>query len=86
MGGFVDGLSDDIFMETLVNNLKNDVVSYQNFICKTIKNSSLTMSTELVRLKKDYERNTDEIFSLENKLDKIQDLKMRSKLENSKKF
>jgi hypothetical protein len=86
VGGFVDGLSDDIFMETLVNNLKNDVVSYQNFICKTIKNSSLTMSTELVRLKKDYERNTDEIFSLENKLDKIQDLKMRSKLENSKKF
>jgi hypothetical protein len=85
-GGFVDGLSDDIFMETLVNNLKNDVVSYQNFISKTIKNSSLTMSTELVNLKKDYERNTDEIFTLENKLDKIQDLKMRSKLENSKNF
>jgi hypothetical protein len=38
VGGFVDGISDDIFMETLVNNLKNDVVSYQNFISKTIKN------------------------------------------------
>jgi hypothetical protein len=44
------------------------------------------MSTELINLKKDYERNTDEIFALENKLDKIQDLKMRSKLENSKIF
>ncbi len=86
MGGFVNDLSDDIFMETLVNNLKNDVASYQNFICKTIKNPKLTMSTELSRLKKDYEWNTDEIFTLENKLDKIQDLKMRSKLENSKNF
>jgi hypothetical protein len=38
IGGFTNELSDDIFMETLVNNLKNDVVSYQNFICKTIKN------------------------------------------------
>ncbi len=85
-GGFRDGLSDDIFMETLVNNLKNDVVSYQHFISKTIKNSTLVMSTELARLKKDYERNTEEIFSLENKIDKIQDLKMHSKLETSKNF
>ena len=44
------------------------------------------MSTELSRLKKDYETNNDEIFALENKLDKIQDQKMRSKLENSKNF
>jgi hypothetical protein len=44
------------------------------------------MSTELANLKKDYEQNIDEIFALENKLERIQDQKMSSKLENSKNF
>jgi hypothetical protein len=73
-------------METLVNNLRNDVVSYQTFISKTIKNTSSETLTKLADLKHDYERNVNEIIELENKLDRIQDQKLRSKLESSKNF
>jgi hypothetical protein len=83
-GGFTENLSDDIFMETLVNNLHNDVVSYQTFISKTIKNTSSETLNKLADLKHDFERNVNEIIELENKLDRIQDQKLRSKLESSK--
>jgi hypothetical protein len=39
LGNFSGDVEDDIFMETLVNNLKNECVSYQTFICRTIKNT-----------------------------------------------
>jgi hypothetical protein len=79
-------LSNGGFTETLVNNLLNDVVSYQTFISKTIKNTSSETLTKLADLKHDYEPNVNEIIELENKLDRIQDQKLRSKLESSKKF
>jgi hypothetical protein len=85
-GGFTENLSDDIFMETLVNNLRNDVVSYQIFISKTIKNTSSETLNKLADLKHDFERNVNKIIELENKLDRIQDQKLRSKLESSKNF
>jgi hypothetical protein len=72
-GGFTENLSDDIFMETLVNNLHNDVVSYQTFISKTIKNTSSETLNKLADLKHDFEWNVNEIIELENKFDRIQD-------------
>jgi hypothetical protein len=85
-GGFTENLSDDIFMETLVNNLRNDVTSYQTFISKTLKNTSSETVNKLTVLKNDFEQNANEIIELENKLDRIQDQKLRSKLESSKNF
>jgi hypothetical protein len=38
-GEFIDGIGDDLFMETLVNNLKNGCRSYQVFINRTISNT-----------------------------------------------
>jgi hypothetical protein len=85
-GGFTDNLEDDIFMETLVNNLKNDCVSYQTFISRTIKNTISSSIRQLDDLKQDHRTNQDAIFELEKKLNRIQDRKMRSKLEGSKNF
>jgi hypothetical protein len=85
-GGFKDNLGDDIFMETLVNNLKNDCVSYQTFISRTIKNTISCSIRQLDELKQDHRANQDAIFELEKKLNRIQDRKMRSKLEGSKNF
>jgi hypothetical protein len=86
VGGFADNLGDDIFMETLVNNLKNDCVSYQTFISRTIKNTISSSIRQLDNLKQDHRTNQDAIFKLEKKLNRIQDRKMRSKLEGSKNF
>jgi exonuclease III len=62
VGGFADNLEDDIFMETLVNNLKNDCVSYQTFISRTIKNTISSSIRQLDNLKQDHRTNQDEIF------------------------
>jgi hypothetical protein len=85
VGGFADNLEDDIFMETLVNNLKNDCVSYQTFISRTIKNTISSSICQLDNLKQDHRTNQDAIFELEKKLNRIQDRKTRSKLEGSPK-
>jgi hypothetical protein len=85
-GGFTENLSVDIFIETLANNLRNDVISYQTFISETIKNTSSETLNKLTVLKNDFERNANEIIELENKLNRIQDQKLRSKLESSKNF
>jgi hypothetical protein len=86
LGNFLDGIEDDFFMEALVNNIKNECVSYQTFICRTIKNTISSSNRQLDDLKKNHVANQDAIFELENTLNRIQDRKMRSKLENSKNF
>ena len=85
-GGFTENLNDDIFMETLVNNLRNDVVSYQTFISKTVKNTAKETVNQLIDLKKNYDLHVDEIIALENRLDRINDHKLRAKMETSKNF
>ncbi len=68
-GGFTGGLEDDIFMETLVNNIKNESISYQAFINRTIKNSLAQMHASLEDLKINFQQNSKAIFELERKLD-----------------
>jgi hypothetical protein len=63
-GGFANNLEDDIFKETLVNNLKNECVSYQTFISRTIKNTLSQSLRKLDTLKLDHQANQDAIFEL----------------------
>jgi hypothetical protein len=79
-------LTDDFFMETLVNNVRNDCVNYQIFVGRTIANTLTVSRTELNELKKNYEVNHAEIFEIEKKLDQIQDTKLRAKLECTRNF
>jgi hypothetical protein len=85
-GRLSNGTGDDIFMEVLVNNLKNECISYQAFMNKTIKNSIAQIIANLNTLKKNFSANAEEIFSIERKLDQIQDWKLRAKLENTRNF
>jgi hypothetical protein len=85
-GEFIEGVGEDLFMETLVNNLKNDCISYQVFINRTISNTVNNIEARLTLLKNDYETNCTEIFTLEKKLDGIVDAKMRSKLESNRNY
>jgi hypothetical protein len=62
VGGFSDNLEEDIFMETLVNNLKNDCVSYQTFISRTVKNTISSSIRQLDNLKQDHRMNQDAIL------------------------
>jgi hypothetical protein len=74
-------VDDGLFLETLINNIRNDVVGYQNFIEKTKKKSLIMLKDKIERLKKDFNANTDEIHELECKLNVRIDLHMRSELE-----
>ncbi len=73
-------------METLINNIRNECIGYQLFIAKAPANSVLNLGKRLAELKNDYSLNQDEIFSIENKLEKIRDENMRTKLESAPDF
>jgi hypothetical protein len=85
-GGFKDGLKDDIFLETLINNIRNKCVSYQIFLSKTVSNSNSYIMESLKKLKANYVENESKIISLEKKLDEIIDNKLRNQLEATNNF
>jgi exonuclease III len=85
-GDFKDDLADDIFLETLVNNIRNECVSYQIFLSKTVMASTKKITDQLKNFKQDYEANETEITSLEKKLDEIIDNQLRNRLEATKNF
>jgi hypothetical protein len=85
-GGFKDDLADDIFLETLINNIRNECVSYQIFLSKTVTASTKKITDLLKNLKLAYEANEAEITSLEKKLDEIIDNQLRNRLEATKNF
>jgi hypothetical protein len=85
-GGFKEGLEDDIFLETLVNNIRNECVSYQIFLSKTILDSTGKIMGLLKEQKANYVGNKSKIIPLEKKLDKIVDNKLRKQLEATSNF
>jgi hypothetical protein len=86
LGNLIEGVGEDLFMETLVNNLKNDCVSYQVFINRTVSNTVANIESRLNLLKDNYDLNCTEIFNLEKKLDGINDAKLRNKLEGNRNY
>jgi exonuclease III len=85
-GAFKDNITDDIFMETLVNNIRNECISYQIFLSKTSSETVSNLTKELGRLKQDFDANQNRIITLEKRLDEIADFKLRSKLEATANF
>jgi hypothetical protein len=85
-GGFSDNISDSLFMETLINNLRNEVISYQTFLARTVKESTSSMTKKLLELKADYVGNQAQIDNLQKKLDSIVDSTLRCKLEATSNF
>ncbi len=85
-GGFREELTDDIFLETLINNIRNECISYQIFLAKTILASTKHITDKLKVLKTSYVANEAEINSLEKKLDEIVDNQLRNRLEAPQNF
>jgi hypothetical protein len=85
-GTYRDGLTDDIFMETLVNNIRNECVSYQIFLAKQSNITVKSLQAKLSELKSNFNENHPEIIRVEKRLDEIADYKLRSKLEATANF
>jgi hypothetical protein len=76
----------DVFMETLINNLRNDVISLQIFIQRTIKTNKHEMTAQVADLEKDYGLNSEKIFELEEKLNSISHSEILNKIEGCRDF
>jgi hypothetical protein len=79
-------MEDDAFLELLMNNIRNEVISYQSFINKTINANVKKISDELAALKKNYVLNFEKISELELKMREINDIKVSSILEKNSNF
>jgi hypothetical protein len=72
----------DLFMDVLVNNIRNDACSYQSFFIRE-KNSEFNLAVKkLANLKTNFSENFEQILVLEKKLNMIKDAEMRAELEN----
>jgi len=65
IGAYKDNITDDIFMETLVNNIRNECIFYQIFLAKTSTETVSNLTKELSRLKQDFDVNQNRISTLE---------------------
>jgi hypothetical protein len=74
----------DIFFETLIGMIKNDLISYQAFTFKKEREQLYELKNNISRLKAtDNYENFDEIFRLEHRLDAIMDKIMKSEIEKN---
>ncbi len=84
--GIPISVDDDDFLELLMNNVRNEVISYQSFISKTVNKSLKTLTEKIKLLKHDYVQNITEISELESRLREINEIKINSILERNKNF
>jgi hypothetical protein len=61
-------VSPDLFMEALLNNVKNDTISHQSFIRKRRKEKISWLNKNISELKEDYDLNADLIKQRESEL------------------
>jgi hypothetical protein len=76
----------DVFFETLMNNLRNEVCSHQTFMRKAKFKKIESTKNKLVELKKDYTANSVRIQETEQILNNLIDMEMRSELFKYKHF
>ncbi len=70
------GMPDDTFLDYLVNNIRNEVISYQSFISKKINESYNSLLVKLEQLKSDSVTNLQDISDCELKLREINEIKI----------
>jgi exonuclease III len=76
----------DLFLDVLVNNIRNEIISFQSWAHKAnnIKKSSLIKTLD--SLKQDYLANGAEIADLESSLNELVDNELKNKIKNMKLF
>jgi hypothetical protein len=76
----------DIFLETLMGNIRNTLISFQAWINKISNSRINAINKTLSSLKKDYQVNCNEIFRLERDLAEIRDAALTQKIQEIKLF
>jgi hypothetical protein len=79
-------ICDDLFLECLVNSMRNEIVSYQTFLKKATHTQKKNLMTRIENLKETSVPGSDMILELERILNRQLDLEMRTELENSSNF
>jgi hypothetical protein len=76
----------DIFLEVLMSNIRNTLISFQAWVNKTKSAKVCALNRSLSLLKADYTLNCDEIFRIESELSIIRDHELSSKIKEIKLF
>ena len=79
-------IEDDVFIEILINGIKNAVISHQSFISKIVEQSRKNLVKKLANLKLNVFENFDEISRLEIELRNINEIELNSELEKKPEF
>jgi hypothetical protein len=79
-------MEDDVFLEYLVNNIRNEMVSYQSFIFKKVDESYENLVSKIENLKKNAILNQNLISEYELKLREMNEIKINAVLEGNPNF
>jgi hypothetical protein len=79
-------ITDADFMEVLINGIRNEVISYQAFIFKTIAYSRTCLEKKIQNLKKNMNLNFEQISRLELDLRNMSETEINSELEKNPNF
>jgi hypothetical protein len=84
--GLAHNIEADTFLEYLLNNIRNEVISYQSFISKIVNQSLKKLVERITNLKENFVANFETISDLELKLCEINENKVNAILEKKQKF
>ena len=79
-------IDDDLFLEYLINNIRNDIVSYQTFIARTFNLTKNTLINQLNICKSQQAFDPDLMRELEQNLNLITDLEVKNEFEKFRNF
>jgi hypothetical protein len=79
-------MEDDGFLEYLVNNIRNEIVSYQSFIFKKVDESYENLISRIDNLKQNAIQNQTLISECELKLHEMNEIKINAVLEGNPNF
>ncbi len=77
---------NDIFLEVLLGNIKNAVLSFQSWIRKTKNIRKNALVKRVNTLKENFKCNANEIFDAETELNQLAEVEIRAKIETMKLF
>ena len=79
-------VENDLFLDVLLNTIRNEVISYQTFIDKNLKASRVAQLKKLDELKSDYSNNIVSITEIETKLNNEITAELKKKIHNHPAF
>ncbi len=79
-------VGDDIFMEVLINAVRNETISYQQFVQKNCNKQKTLLINRIKELKRTNLPGSDSIIEAERTLNRQLDIEMRAEIENLSSF